>query len=79
MTKNEKDLDKFKKVMTLGLVKSCWIRSKTLNILAQNNSLLFPKSVFNTKLRHFLSKVVKTFGHFSIKISIWAFSQLSKS
>jgi len=54
--------------MKLGLVKSCWIRLKTLNTLAQNNSLLFPKPVLAQKLRHFLSNEVKTLGHFFIKI-----------
>jgi len=84
--KFEKDFDEFNKVMKLGLVKSCWIGSKTLNILAQNNSLalLFPKPLFRTKIKAFLVyKVVKTSGHFaiffSVKIFIWAFLQLSKS
>jgi len=35
-----------------------------LNILTQNNSLLFPKPVFSTKIQAFLSKVAKTFGIF---------------
>jgi len=76
--KFEKDLDEFNKAMKLGLVKSCWIGSKTLYVLAQNNTF-FPKPFFSTKIKAFLSKVVKTFWHFSIKIFIWAFSQLSKS
>jgi len=29
-----------------------------------SNSLLFPKPVNSTKLRHFLFKEIKTFGHF---------------
>jgi len=39
--------------MKLGLVKSCLIGTKTLNILAQNNSLLFPKPIFSTKIKAF--------------------------
>jgi len=53
--------------MILRLVKSCWIGSKTLIILAQNNSL-FPKPVFSTKIKAILSKVVKMLEHFSMKI-----------
>jgi len=50
--KFEKDFNKFNKVMKLD-----WLvmlnRIKTLNILAQNNNLLFPKPAFNTKIKVF--------------------------
>jgi len=41
---------------------------KTLNILVQSNSLLFPKPVFSTKIKaFFLFKVVKRLGIFLSK------------
>jgi len=54
----------------LNQIKNIWYWIFWFKIIAL--SLLFLKPVFST--RHFLSKVIKTFGHFSIKILLGIFA-----
>jgi len=45
-----------------------------LNILAQNKAFCFQNQFSAQKLRNFLSKVVDTFGHFSINFYLGIFA-----
>jgi len=47
------------------------------NIWLKITPYCFQNQLSGQKLRHFLSKIVKSVWHFSTKIFIWAFLQLS--